>query len=363
MFGAELEGLWLGNEAADATTDEKASSLDKLRGSLLILLFRLANYKLQPADLLELDRCESQSGSTGSGGVHGGVASASAALCKLLNTKDLEPKLYGAASATLSQLALPGTFFNQAAATSVPTKPGSGGGNGAAISAGKNSAELSYVFDGDDVAISSLNNAFSTGVSALIAEVIEGRAFDAVAAAAQGLMRIVEDCDATAMMARLVEDEEAAAEAAGQEPKCWSRAEQRAAAVAEANQREARRLAVGGLDQVVLSALCLAHNLLLFASQRTAQLRQHLAAESCFLKSTALPFVRLRLDRAARAQMKREARTARQNAPDHGDDESEEEEDEDEVAAEEADMKAAGRAVLLGMRCFAVACFKLKVHR
>jgi len=76
-----------------------------------------------------------------------------------------------------------------------------------------------------------------------------------------------------------------------------------------------------------------------------------------------LPFVRLRLDRAARAQMKREARTARQNAPDHGDDESEEEEDEDEVAAEEADMKAAGRAVLLGMRCFAVACFKLKVHR
>jgi len=361
MFGAELEGLWLGNETNGAPTGDHAMSPEKLRGSLLILLFRLANYKLQPADLLELDRREGKSDSASTGSEHGGVASASAALCKLLSTKELEPKLYGAASATLSQLALPGTFFNQAAATSVPSKPG--GGNGT-TSASNNGAELSYVFDGDDVAISSLNSTFSSGVSALIAEVIQGKAFDAVAAAAQGLMRIVEDCDAAAMMARLAEDEEATAEAAGQEPKCWSRAEQRAAAVAEAAQREARRLAVKGLDQVVLSALCLAHNLLLFASQRTAQLRQHLAAESCFLKSTALPFVRLRLDRAARAQMKREARTARENgrsAPDDDDDESEE--DEGEIAAEETDMKAAGRAVLLGLRCFAVACFKLKVHR
>jgi hypothetical protein len=91
----------------------------------------------------------------------------------------------------------------------------------------------------------------------------------------------------------------------------------------------------------------------LFASQRTAQLRQHLATESCFLASAALPFVRLRLDRAAMAHIKHQRRAAAAEVVDS----------EAEAAAEAADMQAAGRAVLLGLRCFAVACFKLKVHR
>jgi hypothetical protein len=231
----------------------------------------------------------------------------------------------------------------------------SGAAASGAAASGAGGAELSYVLDGDDVAIASLNGAFAAGVASLIAAVVQGRALDAVAAAAKGLTRAVEDCDAAAVVARLAEADDAAAEAAGREAKCWSRAEQRAAVAQEAAQREARRSAVAGLDQVVLSALCLVHNLLLFASQRTAQLRQHLATESCFLASAALPFVRLRLDRAAMAHIKHQRRAAAAEDVDS--------EDEAEAAAEAADMQAAGRAVLLGLRCFAVACFKLKVHR
>ena len=88
------------------------------------------------------------------------------------------------------------------------------------------------------------------------------------------------------------------------------------------------------------SSLVMVHNLLLFGSQYQAQLRQHIACETAYIAAAALPYVRARLDAYLSSASSQPG-----------------------AAPLDAAAKDAGRAVILGMRCFVVACFKIKVHR
>ena len=314
LSGPTLEALWgRGN----------SGGVDSARAALLTLLYRVSGYRLDPADILELDRSEpgtsssgSATGDVGGGGgagggrtvsEHRGVAAAAFVLSQLLWAKKLEPVLYAGAARTLSMLALPDTYFNPASRP----RPSVHGAE-----AQGPAAPLAWAFEGDDVSISQLNGGLASGVNALIAELIgPSRALDAVAEVAH------------TMMADL--------RAPTTSPSC------------------PRVQLLQSLDELMGSALGLVHNLLLFATQRTALLRQHLAAESSFIAKAALPYVRLRLD----------AHAAAVNGGGAGDDGGGCGGVSTASGGGYATRAASGRAVLLGLRCLAVATFKLKVHR
>ena len=110
------------------------------------------------------------------------------ALAGVLKEVGHEPQLYAACCATLSQLALPDTYFNlnstNQSAASANGKDGGGGDSGPATAAGGAAGAgeastagggggLRYDFNGDDIAITSLNTTFSKGVNDLVKSLIE----------------------------------------------------------------------------------------------------------------------------------------------------------------------------------------------
>ena len=133
--GESLENVWgesVGGARGDAKGEDEVAdggdrngfddldADDRIRAALLVLLYRLANYHLDPQDILALTSGASVTGSSDSAGaggdgddmnhVHIGVASVVGALGRLLRTPDLEPPLQAAAVTTLGKLALPDTY-------------------------------------------------------------------------------------------------------------------------------------------------------------------------------------------------------------------------------------------------------------
>jgi hypothetical protein len=308
LSGEALESLWV--------TDSLESE-SSLRKYVLALLYRLSSYNLKPCDLFELNmhgahhrRIETPQQIMASS-----VAMVVHAIKELFQLENQEIELYSAAANTLSQLALPDTYFNMnqsLVSTSQPLSSSSSSQNEGAEEDEDNNnnndeATLSYDFDGDDVSISLLNNKFSSGVNVLIKSLISSSCLECISKLVSNHM-IKYKTSLTAYQPKKI-----------------------------------NFFNIIELDGLMIPCLCLVHNVLLFSSANQALFRQHLCDIN--LVVTAVSFLNQRLDSFCES--------LNNNKNNH-----------DEEDSSSCDgPTSVGKAVLLGVRCLAVASFKLKPHR